>query len=199
VAEAHPCYIPPNDETLGSPLAFPTHFHLPAPGLRPVHVLGLAHVLHRPIILLDKYVHVHSASVVMASRAHEEHGLRDQTSGIYLPLFLSPQDYQNDHGTPYQPLLIAWSRSVDCPQLSMQFYRPCKLLSPSLRERGSASWLRQYLPAHGCPPVRLECATHGARPACRLPPYPRGINSAWNCHTVHPKVSSWFNMVDFYA
>lgn len=147
VAEAHPDYVPPADEMLG---------------LRPVHVFGLANVLHRPVVLVDSLERMVGATGEFAA--------------VFLPVLRPPAACAGADGTPHAPLFVAWSNAANthyvplCPVLPAAaasaaaappaFY-PAALLPPVWSAAGGDARLAEYVAINADGNIPLV----GARPS----------------------------------
>jgi len=63
-------------------------------GLRNIHILGLANVLHRPIILIDSLEGMQS---------------KGDYSGVFLPGLIDNNECRNKKGQLHKPVVISWS------------------------------------------------------------------------------------------
>lgn len=79
IAECDPDFVPSYGETHG---------------LRNIHVLGLANVLHRPIILIDSLEGMQS---------------KGDYSGLFLPGLVPTEKCMNKSGKLHKPIVISWS------------------------------------------------------------------------------------------
>ncbi|EDO31070.1 predicted protein, partial [Nematostella vectensis] len=79
IKEASPNFVAPEGQSLG---------------MRNIHVFGLANVLHRPIVLLDKLSGMQSIG---------------DYSATFLPALIPVHECKSKNGQLYPPLVIAWS------------------------------------------------------------------------------------------